>query len=389
MEGRNGEVLEWSNRRVWKARRGLKPLVGSNPTLSATQPPPPPALGRPRYPLRYRPGHRVIVTTFAVCYDSSAMTDAKHWVALSLIPNLGAVRFRLLEDHFRSLEAAWTASLGELKAAGVDDKTARAIVTHRADISPDGEMEKLQKAGVRALTWNDSSYPPRLKEIHDPPPVLYVLGEILPEDERAVAVVGTRKATSYGREAAATLSRSLAGSGVTIVSGLARGIDSVAHRAALEGEGRTIAVFGCGLDVIYPPEHRKLARDILDHGALVSEHPLGTKPDARHFPRRNRLISGMTLGTLVVEAGEVSGALLTVRQAPGAEPRGLLCAGEHLLTRQQGHQRPYPGGRQAGHGPHRHLGGAEPDGGLPPDRDEGDAAPGGRQRVRAPGPPEP
>ena len=243
------------------------------------------------------------------------MTDVKHWVALSLIPNLGAVRFRLLEDHFRSLEAAWTASVGELKAAGVDDKTARAIVTHRADISPDGEMEKLQKAGVRALTWNDSSYPPRLKEIHDPPPVLYVRGEVLPEDERSVAVVGTRKATSYGREAAATLSRSLAGSGVTIVSGLARGIDSVAHRAALEGEGRTIAVFGCGLDVIYPPEHRKLARDILDRGALVSEHPMGTRPDARHFPRRNRLISGMTLGTLVVEAGEISGALLTVRQA--------------------------------------------------------------------------
>ena len=243
------------------------------------------------------------------------MTDVKYWVALSLIPKLGTVRFRLLEDHFRSLELAWTASSGEFRAAGIDDKTARAIVTHRDNISPDGEMEKLQKAGVRALTWNDASYPPRLKEIHDPPPVLYVRGEILPEDERSVAVVGTRKATAYGREAAGMLARNLAGSGVTIVSGLARGIDSVAHRAALEGQGRTIAVFGCGLDVIYPSEHRRLASDILDCGALVSEHPLGTRPDARHFPRRNRLISGMTLGSLVVEAGEISGALLTVRQA--------------------------------------------------------------------------
>lgn len=138
---------------------------------------------------------------------------------------------------------------------------------------------------------------------------------MLPEDERSVAVVGTRRATAYGREAAHTLTRDLARSGVTIVSGLARGIDATAHRAALESEGRTIAVFGSGPDIIYPAEHKKLARDIEAAGALLSEHPLGTKPDARHFPRRNRLISGMTLGTLVVEAGEISGALLTVRQA--------------------------------------------------------------------------
>ena len=289
--------------------------MGSNPTLSASHSAPT-TLARVNH-TRFapRPGHRDIVATSAVCYDRKAMADIKHWVAFSLIPKLGTVRFRLLEDHFRSLDVAWTAGQSEIRAAGLDEKTASAIVTQRDSISPDGEMEKLLKAGVQALTWNDASYPPRLKEIHDPPPVLYVRGEILPEDERSVAVVGTRKATAYGREAAGTLARDLAGSGVTIVSGLARGIDSIAHRAALEGEGRTIAVFGCGLDVIYPPEHRRLASDILERGVLVSEWPLGTRPKSTHFPLRNRIISGMTLGTLVVEAPMGSGALWTVRHA--------------------------------------------------------------------------
>ena len=243
------------------------------------------------------------------------MADIGHWITLSRIPNLGTVRFRLLEGYFSSLDEAWVAGLGELKAAGLDDKTARAIVSHRAALSPGEEMEKLERAGVKAINWHDRMYPPRLKEIHDPPPVLYVRGEILPEDQRSVAVVGTRKATTYGREVAGVLSKDLARNGVTVVSGLARGIDSVAHRAAIESGGRTIAVFGSGLDVVYPPEHGRLARDIEEAGALVSEHPLGAKPEARHFPRRNRLISGMTLGTLVVEAGDISGALLTVRSA--------------------------------------------------------------------------
>ena len=243
------------------------------------------------------------------------MADIKYWVAFSLIPQLGTVRFRLLEGYFKSLERAWTAGTEEFKAAGIDGKTARGIVSHRDNINPDAEMERLDRAGTRALTWNDPGYPPRLKEISDPPPVLYLRGELLPEDERSVAVVGTRKATAYGREAAGVLSRDLARSGVTIVSGLARGIDSIAHRAALEGEGRTIAVFGCGLDIIYPSEHRRLAQDILERGALVSEYPLGTKPKATHFPQRNRIISGMTLGTLVVEAPMDSGALWTVRHA--------------------------------------------------------------------------
>ena len=239
----------------------------------------------------------------------------KYWAALSRIPNLGTVRFRLLEGCFGSLEQAWIAGLGELKAAGVDDKTARAIVSHRTSISPDGEIEELERAGVKVVNWHHSMYPSRLKEISDPPPVLYLRGEILPEDERSVAIVGTRKATAYGREAATTLTRDLARSGVTIVSGLARGIDAIAHRVALDTGGRTVAVFGNGLDIIYPSEHARLAHDIEKAGALVSEYPLGTRPKANHFPLRNRLISGMTLGTLVVEAPKDSGALWTVRHA--------------------------------------------------------------------------
>ena len=240
------------------------------------------------------------------------MGDIKYWVAFSRIPNLGTVRFRRLEAHFRSLEDAWGAGLSELQAAGIESKIARSIVSLRADISPDGEMEKLERAGVGAVNWHDPVYPPRLKEISDPPPVLYLRGEILPADERSVAVVGTRKATAYGREAASGLARDLAKSGVTIVSGLARGVDSIAHRAALDAGGRTIAVFGSGLDVVYPGEHVRLAREIMETGALVSEYALGVGPKAQHFPQRNRLISGLSLGTLVVEAGDMSGALVTV-----------------------------------------------------------------------------
>ena len=243
------------------------------------------------------------------------MDVTKYWVALHRVPNLGAVKFRLLESHFGTLDQAWTAAAGELKAAGLDNRTAQYIVSHRDGISPDGEMEKLQRAGVKVINWHHPMYPPRLKEIYDPLPMLYMRGEVLPEDERSVAVVGTRKATAYGREVAGTLAGDLARNGVPVVSGLARGIDAISHRAALDAGGRTIAVFGSGLDIVYPSEHARLAREIEASGALLSEHPLGAKPNAAHFPRRNRIISGMTLGTLVIEAGKESGALITVRWA--------------------------------------------------------------------------
>ncbi|MBI4200445.1 MAG: DNA-protecting protein DprA [Chloroflexi bacterium] len=241
--------------------------------------------------------------------------ELRYWVALSHVPFVGRARFQLLEQRLGSLKEAWRAPASRLKEAGLDDRATAVLVAVRARLDPDAEMERLARLGIHAFTWNDPEYPPRLKEIYDLPPVVFVKGTLLPEDERSVAVVGTRRASAYGREVASLLSRDLAQHGVTVVSGLARGIDAIAHRAALEAGGRTIAVLGNGLDVVYPPEHAALAEEIAERGALVSEHPLGVRPEAKNFPRRNRIMSGMTLGTLVVEAPEGSGALWTVRHA--------------------------------------------------------------------------
>ena len=242
-------------------------------------------------------------------------TERKYWVAFNRIPRIGRARFSILERHFGTLQNAWAASVSELRQAGIDSRTAQSVSTGRPDIDPDAEMGRLEKLGVEAITWNDDGYPVRLKEIYDVPPVLYVRGRLLPEDERSVTVVGTRRPSPYGREVAYQLARDLASVGVTIVSGLARGIDAIAHRAALEAGQRSIAVLGSGVDVIYPREHSRLASEIVENGAVVSEHPLGTRPRAQNFPRRNRIMSGMTLGTLVVEAGQKSGALLTAHHA--------------------------------------------------------------------------
>ena len=243
------------------------------------------------------------------------MEQVKFWVALSRVRNLGTTRFRKLEAFFSDPEHAWNAGPGELRAAGLDARTAAAVVDTRRTISPDAEMARLEEAGVRAVTWHDPDYPSRLKQIDGLPPVLYVKGALIPDDERAVAVVGTRSPTTYGREAAAALTSDLARCGITIVSGLALGIDGIAHRTALAQGGRTIAVVASGLDIVYPKDHAGLFGRIVEQGAVVSEYPLGTRPDPRNFPRRNRLISGMSLGTLVVEAGEKSGAGWTVYHA--------------------------------------------------------------------------
>ena len=241
--------------------------------------------------------------------------QTKYWVAFSQIPGLGAVRFRLLEKALGNMEEAWRASEAALAAAGLDRRTVSQIIQRRPQLDPDTAMAQMNDHGVRAVTWHDPEYPSPLKETYDPPPVLFLKGRLLPQDQRAVAVVGTRRATAYGREACATLVGDLARSGVTIVSGLALGIDGVSHRVAIEAGGRTIAVLGSGLDVIYPAEHRPLAQQVAQAGALVSEHPLGTRPMAQNFPRRNRILSGMTRGVLVVEAPEASGAMWTVHWA--------------------------------------------------------------------------
>ncbi len=241
--------------------------------------------------------------------------DIKYWIALHRVPGFGRVRFGLLQRHFGQMERAWRASPAELRAAGLDPKPLNALVAARPAISPDEEMERLERARVLALTVDDPAYPARLKETYDPPPVLYVRGALLPDDEWSVTVVGTRGITAYGREVTTRLVSGLSANRVTVVSGLARGVDAGAHEAALAAGGRTIAVQACGLDLVYPAAHAGLARRIAEHGALLSDYPLGTRPRAEYFPRRNRILAGFSLGTLVVEAPFDSGALITARYA--------------------------------------------------------------------------
>jgi len=241
--------------------------------------------------------------------------DIKYWVGFSLVPGIGRVKLTQLENYFGNLEDAWQAAPTELKHAGLDRSSINAITSWRAKISLEAEMEKLSRYSVKVLTWHDPDYPSRLKEIYDYPPVLYVRGSLLPEDEWCLAVVGTRRATVYGRQVTEEMVADLAQSRITIVSGLAKGIDSIAHQSALDTGGRSIAVFACGLDIVYPAENANLARRIIQQGALVSEYPLGTRPKAENFPRRNRIMSGLSLGVLVVEAGETSGAMITARLA--------------------------------------------------------------------------
>lgn len=244
-----------------------------------------------------------------------SVQDIKYWVGFSLIPGIGRVKLAQLENHFGNLGNAWRATPAELREAGLDRGSVQAIVTWRAKISPEAEMEKLDHYGVKVFKHNDPGYPSRLREIYDYPPLLYVRGSLLPQDEWCLAVVGTRRATVYGRQVTEEIVTDLAQSKITIVSGLARGIDSIAHQAALAVGGRSIAVFACGLDIVYPSENAALARDIMQHGALISEYPLGARPRAENFPRRNRIMSGMSLGVLVTEADETSGAMITAQMA--------------------------------------------------------------------------
>jgi DNA processing protein len=219
-----------------------------------------------------------------------------------------------LLDYFGDASTAWGAMLSDLKSAGLEPRVAEALLTARRTTDPDREMDRVHEAGSRVLTWDSETYPERLREVDDAPPVLYVLGEVAPQDSFAVAIVGTRRITPYGRAATAQLASELAQAGVTVVSGLARGVDTVAHSTSIESGGRTLAVLGSGVDIIYPPENKTLARRLVDEGAgaIISEYPLGTLPEPTNFPPRNRIISGLSLGVLVVEAGEKSGALITV-----------------------------------------------------------------------------
>jgi DNA processing protein len=241
--------------------------------------------------------------------------DIGYLVGLSLLPGIGPARFHRLIERFGEPERAWRASEQELVALGVDPKTLPALLEKRRSLSIERELERLKGLDVQVLSVFDPDFPPQLKEIFNAPPLLYVKGEITGQDHQSIGVVGTRSPTVYGKELAARIVPELVQSGLTIVSGLARGIDSIAHNAALDAGGRTMAVLGNGIDVIYPAENRRLYQRIAERGALITDYPLGTKPDAFNFPARNRIISGLTLGTLVVEAQNGSGALITADYA--------------------------------------------------------------------------
>ena len=241
--------------------------------------------------------------------------DLPYWLALNRVRGIGPARFRLLLEGFGSARGAWEATPADWRSAGLDTRSVTALEKQRRGIEPEAEVERLIKLRVGALRTIDPAYPRLLQEIPLPPPVLYVRGALAPQDEWALAIVGTRRATPYGRQMTEKLAGELARQNITIVSGLARGIDTVAHHAALEAGGRTLAVLGCGPDLVYPPENAKLAARIVEQGAMLTEFPPGTQPEAGNFPARNRLISGLSLGVLVTEAPEASGALITTRFA--------------------------------------------------------------------------
>jgi DNA processing protein len=272
-----------------------------------------------------------------VCYNNIALKDdIKYWVGFNNIPGIGRVRLNQLESYFGTLENAWKAPIGEIKKAGLDRTALRAISHWRDSIAPDAEIDKLDKHNVSVLISKDPGYPARLKEIYDYPPVLYIRGTLIPEDEWCLAVVGTRRATVYGKQVTEDIVTDLARSNITIVSGLAKGIDTIAHRSALEAGGRSLAVFASGLDIVYPAENNGLARSIMENGALISEYPLGTKPRADNFPRRNRILSGLSLGVLVIEAGDSSGAMITARMALEQNREVLAVPGSILSTVSRG-----------------------------------------------------
>ncbi len=247
--------------------------------------------------------------------NKQRMDDKRFWVGFTLVKGIGAVRLRALLDYFGDAETAWNASLFDLVGAGLSPKLAERILQVRSVVNLDEYIAQTAKQGIRILTWNDPEYPSHLYEIDQPPPVLYLRGEVTPEDAWAVAIVGTRSVTPYGRQVTEELATVLAQNGVTIVSGLARGVDGIAHRAALKAGGRTLAVLGSGLDKIYPPEHRALAEQIAAQGAILSDYAPGTPPDSANFPPRNRIISGLSMAVIVVEAGDTSGALITAEFA--------------------------------------------------------------------------
>jgi DNA processing protein len=238
------------------------------------------------------------------------------WVALSFIVGVGSRTAAVLIEKFGSPTLIFAASARSLEAAGLNRESVDALKSSEAREAARMQIDELGKLGTEAITLVDKRYPKLLREIYDPPIVIYSLGNLVDAvSQPSIAIVGSRRCSSYGRNVAEKLSRELAERGITIISGLARGIDSAAHRGALEGHGLTIGVMGTGLDAVYPRENRRLAAQISENGALITEFPLATPPASQNFPFRNRVISGLALGVMVVEGAERSGSLITARLA--------------------------------------------------------------------------
>lgn len=248
----------------------------------------------------------------------------RRYLTLALTPNLGPRTIKMLTEHFGDAEAVYGASENELRQTpGIGPKLARNIIEARDSDKPEKELARAEKAGVRVLCLVHPDYPEALRQIYDPPPVLYLRGRLPPslsgpvEGLRSVAIVGTRNASDYALDFSLQLAKDLAASRVTVISGLARGVDAAAHRGAVLSEGgQTVAILGSGVDVIYPRENTRLAEDMLaGHGAIMSEYPLGTQPRAEHFPSRNRIVSGLSRAVVVVEGTRKSGSLITANFA--------------------------------------------------------------------------
>ncbi|MBI2020791.1 DNA-protecting protein DprA [Candidatus Daviesbacteria bacterium] len=244
------------------------------------------------------------------------MNNIPYLLALHSIDGLGPIRLKALIEYFKDPKLAWEADLKQIREIGIPQSTVELLVETRKKLDPEKYAQSISNSGIKWLTIFDEEYPKLLKEIYDPPIVLYYKGEILPKDDKAIAIVGTRKMTGYGKAVTEQFTQGLVDGGLTIVSGLARGVDSLAHQTVLKEDGRTIAVLGGGLNYIFPPENTELANKISQgFGAIISEFPPNYPSLAGNFPARNRIISGLSLAVLVTEAAEDSGSLITARLA--------------------------------------------------------------------------
>lgn len=266
--------------------------------------------------------------------------DCAPWLALGRIRGVGGVSFKKITARFADPAAVFRASAAELaEIEGLHRELIHSIANFNDWAEIDKEIQRARAAGIKMIPFSDAAYPASLRAIADPPPLLYVKGELRDNDSKAVAIVGSRSASDYGRRIARDLARGLVSFGLTVVSGMARGIDGMAHESALQAGGRTLAVLGSGVDRAYPPEHETLYRRISESGAVISELPMGARPIAFNFPARNRLISGLSLGVVVVEATEKSGSLITASLAAEQGREVFAVPGEAGASRSRGSHR--------------------------------------------------